>query len=116
MGAPFLFCQKIVPLMKENKWGRIINYTTGTTKVIQPNLGAYVAAKNGINALTSILAREVGGDSNITVNCLVPDLWILICLIMELTNSQNHLKFHLLPSSKTYFHLKLSENLSIQED
>lgn len=69
--APFLFCQKILPMMKEQKWGRIINFTSGTTKVIQPNLSAYVAAKNGVNSLTKVLAKEVG-EYKITVNCLVP--------------------------------------------
>ena len=69
--APFLFCQKIVPMMKENKWGRIINFTSGTTVVIQPNLSGYIAAKNGVNSLTKVLAKEVG-DFGITVNCLVP--------------------------------------------
>jgi 3-hydroxybutyrate dehydrogenase len=69
--APFLFCQKIVPMMKENKWGRIINFTSGTTQVIQPNLGGYIAAKNGVNSITKVLAKEVG-SFGITVNCLVP--------------------------------------------
>lgn len=69
--APFLFCQKIVPMMKKNKWGRIINFTSGTTTVIQPNLFAYIAAKNGVNSVTKVLAKEVG-DYNITVNTLLP--------------------------------------------
>jgi len=57
--------------MKENKWGRIINFTSGTTQVTQPNLVAYIAAKNGVNSLTKVLAKEVG-DFKITVNCIVP--------------------------------------------
>lgn len=67
----FLFCQKVLPMMKKNRWGRVINFTTGTTQIIQPNLSAYVAAKNGVNALTKVLAKEVG-EYGITVNSLVP--------------------------------------------
>ena len=69
--APFLFCQKVIPMMKENKFGRIINYSSGTTKAVQVNLSAYMAAKNGINSLTKGLAKEVG-DFNITVNAILP--------------------------------------------
>lgn len=71
MTAPFLFCQKLITEMKANKWGRIINFSSGTTVATQPNLGAYIAAKNSVNSLTKVLAKEVG-DFKITVNCLVP--------------------------------------------
>ena len=69
--APFLFCQKLIPGMKENKWGRVINTTSGTTQKVMPNLSAYICAKNGVNSLTKVLAKEVG-DFGITVNCIVP--------------------------------------------
>ena len=69
--APFLFAQKVAPMMKENGWGRIVNYASGTTKIIQTNLSAYIAAKNGVNALTSILAKELG-PYGVTCNVVVP--------------------------------------------
>lgn len=69
--APFLFCQKVLKMMRENKFGRIINFTTGTTIKMMPNLGGYIHAKMGVNSLTKVLAKEVA-DSGITVNCIIP--------------------------------------------
>jgi len=43
--GPFLFMKKVVPLMQKNKWGRIINITSGTTVKIQPASSVYMAAK-----------------------------------------------------------------------
>merc|ERR1712032_337751 len=71
MIAPFYFCKKVVPLMKENQWGRIINISTAITKVIAPNSFGYTASKNMLHSLTKVLAKEVG-QFKISVNCLIP--------------------------------------------
>ena len=69
--APLLFCKKIVPMMKENKWGRIVNFSSATTMKTEPNLGGYIIPKAGVNSLTKVLAKEVG-TFGITVNAIVP--------------------------------------------
>lgn len=67
----FLFCQKVLKNMRENKYGRIINFTSGNTYKMMPNLGGYIHPKMGVNSLTKVLAKETA-DSGITVNCVVP--------------------------------------------
>lgn len=69
--APLLFSQKLIPAMKQNKWGRIINFGSAVSQKPQPNILGYVAAKNGLNALTKVLAKEVG-EFKITANCVIP--------------------------------------------
>jgi NAD(P)-dependent dehydrogenase (short-subunit alcohol dehydrogenase family) len=67
----FLFCKKVAPIMIKNKWGRIVNISSGTTQNPQQALSAYMAAKNGVISITKGLALEVGKDG-ITVNTVFP--------------------------------------------
>ena len=69
--APMLFAKKISPMMKENKWGRIINFSTGAAKRIMPGTFGYAAAKQGVEALSVCLAKELG-QYGITVNTIIP--------------------------------------------
>lgn len=69
--AVFLFCKKIVPLMVANKFGRVVNISSGTTVAIQPGLGCYMAAKAGVTLLSKGLAKEYG-DYGITFNSILP--------------------------------------------
>lgn len=69
--APILFSKFVIPMMKKNQWGRIINFSSGSTIKPEANLGGYLNAKAGVNTLTKVMARELG-DFNINVNCLIP--------------------------------------------
>jgi 3-oxoacyl-[acyl-carrier protein] reductase len=51
--------------------GRIINFSSSVVALLQPTYGAYAATKAGVEALTSILAKELRGR-NITVNAIAP--------------------------------------------
>jgi 3-oxoacyl-[acyl-carrier protein] reductase len=51
--------------------GRIINFSTSVVGTLMPTYGAYVATKAAVEALTSVLAKEVRGR-NITVNAVAP--------------------------------------------
>ncbi len=67
--GPFHICRNVIPLMKERRWGRIINISG-----IAPYMGSGAAkamVKLGIVGFTRGLAREFGSD-NITANCLGP--------------------------------------------
>ena len=62
-------CKKIIPLMKRNKYGSIVNISS-TPALSGHDLGApYTIAKAGILGLTKHLAKEYG-KYNIRVNCL----------------------------------------------
>jgi 3-oxoacyl-[acyl-carrier protein] reductase len=51
--------------------GRIINLSSSVVGMLQPTYGVYAATKAGVEALTSILAKELRGR-NITVNAVAP--------------------------------------------
>jgi len=51
--------------------GRIINFSSSVVGLLQPGYAVYAATKAGIEAMTSILAKELRGR-NITVNAVAP--------------------------------------------
>jgi 3-oxoacyl-[acyl-carrier protein] reductase len=51
--------------------GRIINFSSSVTSMLQPTYGVYAATKAAVEAMTSILAKELRGR-NITVNAIAP--------------------------------------------
>lgn len=71
--GPFVCAKAVVPYMKRNGYGRIVNISSGTPFKGTPNLLHYVTSKGAVLALTRALAREVG-DHGICVNTLAPGL------------------------------------------
>lgn len=57
--------------MRLRTGGRIINFSTSVVGLNQPGYGAYVASKAAIEALTRVLAKELGARG-ITVNAVAP--------------------------------------------
>jgi 3-oxoacyl-[acyl-carrier protein] reductase len=51
--------------------GRIVNVSSSVTGMLQPTYGVYAATKAAVEAMTSILAKELRGRS-ITVNAIAP--------------------------------------------
>ena len=54
----FLLCKRVVPIMIQQKWGRIINLSSIAGKRGAPNTAAYNVANFGIQGLTQSLARR----------------------------------------------------------
>ncbi|MEX3953482.1 SDR family oxidoreductase [Paraburkholderia sp. EG287B] len=67
--APFFLIQAIADHIRDN--GRIINVSTGFTRVAAPTHPAYAASKGAIETLTLALAPEFG-PRGITVNAVMP--------------------------------------------
>ena len=67
----FLTCRAVVPLMRAQGGGRIVNISSGTPFRGVPFLLHYVTSKGAIVALTRALAKELGGD-DVLVNCVAP--------------------------------------------
>ena len=51
--------------------GRIINFSSSVVGMLQPTYGVYAATKAAVEAMTSVLAKELRGK-NITVNAVAP--------------------------------------------
>jgi NAD(P)-dependent dehydrogenase (short-subunit alcohol dehydrogenase family) len=67
----FLTCRAVVPRMREQGSGRIVNISSGTPFRGVPFLLHYVTSKGAIVAFTRALAKELGSD-NVLVNCVAP--------------------------------------------
>ena len=69
----FLGCRAVVPYMKAQGRGKIVNISSGTVFHGSANSAHYVTSKAGVIGFTRSLARELG-DHNINVNAIAPGL------------------------------------------
>ncbi|MGV2432231.1 MAG UNVERIFIED_CONTAM: 3-hydroxybutyrate dehydrogenase [Rickettsiaceae bacterium] len=69
--AAFYTIKSVVPIMKKNNWGRIINIASAHALVASPFKSAYVAAKHGLLGMTKSIALEVA-EYGITANAICP--------------------------------------------
>ena len=65
----FLMCRAVLPIMRKQEWGRIINVSSIVGQVGVPGTAAYSASKAGLLGLTRTLAIE-NATKGITVNAL----------------------------------------------
>ncbi|HEY7140232.1 MAG TPA: SDR family NAD(P)-dependent oxidoreductase [Methylomirabilota bacterium] len=69
----FLMCQAVIPVMKRQRAGRIINAASFAAIMPITGSGAYAASKAGVHYFTRALAGELG-PWGITVNCYAPGM------------------------------------------
>ncbi|MBR1174427.1 SDR family oxidoreductase [Bradyrhizobium sp. KB893862 SZCCT0404] len=65
----FFLTQKLLPLLKDG--GRIVNLSSGLTRIVVPGSGPYGALKAALEVLTRYQAKELG-PRRITVNAVAP--------------------------------------------
>jgi NAD(P)-dependent dehydrogenase (short-subunit alcohol dehydrogenase family) len=65
----FFLTQALLPLLVDG--GRIVNLSTGLTRVSAPGWSAYAAVKGAVEVLTVYMAKELG-SRGITVNTVAP--------------------------------------------
>ncbi|GMK39736.1 short-chain dehydrogenase [Paenibacillus sp. CCS19] len=65
----FFLTQALLPLLADG--GRIVNFSSGLTRVSFPGFSAYSAAKGAVEILTVYMARELG-HRGITANTIAP--------------------------------------------
>jgi NAD(P)-dependent dehydrogenase (short-subunit alcohol dehydrogenase family) len=65
----FFLTQKLLPLL--NDGGRIVNVSTGLTRITVPGSSAYASMKGAVEVLTRYLAKELG-SRGIAVNAVAP--------------------------------------------
>lgn len=69
--APFISIKNVLPIMKEQGFGRIINISSINGLIGFANKAAYNSAKHGVIGLTKVAALE-SASFGITVNALCP--------------------------------------------
>ncbi|HEV8629207.1 MAG TPA: SDR family NAD(P)-dependent oxidoreductase, partial [Thermoanaerobaculia bacterium] len=72
--APFLLIQAVLPFMKDQGYGRIVNVSSTAGRMVSTLGGAhYTASKTGLLGLTRAAAKELGRHG-ITVNAVCPGM------------------------------------------
>jgi 3-oxoacyl-[acyl-carrier protein] reductase len=66
-----LMCRQVIPLMRAQGYGKIVNLSGGGATAPLPRISAYAAAKAAIVRLTETFAVELG-DAHIDVNAIAP--------------------------------------------
>jgi len=67
----FYFCRAVIPTMKENKYGRIVNIASIAGKEGNPNMIAYSGSKAAVIGMTKSLGKEYA-TAGICVNAVAP--------------------------------------------
>src|ERR1043165_1565175 len=74
MTAPFLLIKAVLPTMKKQRYGRIVNISSSAGRMVSTLGGAhYTASKTGLLGLTRAAAKELG-KFGITVNAVCPGM------------------------------------------
>ncbi len=69
--GPMYCLHDVLPVMKKQKFGRIVCFSSDSARIGQARLSYYAAAKAGVTALVKSIAQEVGPDG-ITANIVSP--------------------------------------------
>ncbi len=86
----FLFTKYVIPSMKENKFGRIINISSTAGQRGEADYSHYASSKGGMISFTKSLAAELG-KYNITTNSVAPG-WVLTDMTSGVFDDENYLK------------------------
>lgn len=69
--APLIMMQAVIPLMRKQKAGCIINVSSGATLATYPGSAAYTSSKSALNMISKVARLELA-DAGISVSLLHP--------------------------------------------
>lgn len=69
--APFELCKAVIPNMKKQKWGRIVNISSIFGKISKEYRAAYSASKFALDGMTISMAAELA-EYGVLANCVAP--------------------------------------------
>ena len=75
--GPYRTIQQFVPMMKNQKYGRIVNVSSGMGQLsdMGPGFPAYRVSKSALNAITRIVHAELDPELNVKINSVCPG-WV----------------------------------------
>jgi NADP-dependent 3-hydroxy acid dehydrogenase YdfG len=65
--------QAVLPAMRTHRSGRIVNISSGTTRMVLPGVGGYAATKSAVNMLTLVSRMELAAE-DIAVSLVLPSI------------------------------------------
>jgi NAD(P)-dependent dehydrogenase (short-subunit alcohol dehydrogenase family) len=71
--GPILAMQAVIPIMRKQSGGAIVNISSGTTRGAFPNIAPYAATKSALNMVTLVARKELAEDG-IVVSLVYPGL------------------------------------------
>lgn len=83
VAAPYKILKAVVPTMKRNGYGRVVNIASIWSVINRPGRSSYAVSKNAVVGLTKSLAVELAKD-NVLVNAVSPGF-----TLTELTATTN---------------------------
>ena len=89
MNSSFHTTAAALPMMREHKWGRVINIASAHGLTASPFKSAYVTAKHGVVGMTKVVALETAEDP-ITCNAICPGTVDSPSLHQRLTATGDH--------------------------
>ena len=99
LSGVFLCCRAVMPHMRENNYGRVVNIASLAGKEGNPNMTAYSASKGGVIAMSKSMAKEVATE-NICVNAVTPTV-IRTPILDQLTTEQVEYMTSRIPRGRT---------------
>lgn len=71
--APLIAMQAVLPAMRRQGGGSIVNISSGTSRMVLPGAGAYAATKSALNMLSQVARAEWAKDG-IAVSLIQPSI------------------------------------------
>jgi NADP-dependent 3-hydroxy acid dehydrogenase YdfG len=71
--APLLAMQAVIPAMRRQGGGAIVNVSSMTSRMVLPGAGGYVATKSALNMISQVARRELAPDG-IVVSIVYPSV------------------------------------------
>lgn len=65
--------QAVLPHLRANGGGRIVNVSSGSTRAATPGVGVYAASKSAVNMISEVARKELA-DDGIQVTLLLPSI------------------------------------------
>jgi len=97
--GPFYLCRAVLPLMRSQGYGRIVNIASIAGKEGNPNMVAYSASKAAVIGLTKAIAKEVATE-RICINAVAPAV-IRTKILEQLTPEQVDYMVQKIPMRRT---------------